>query len=298
MIQIGLTLMLMLWTVPALGAFSDATVWNGIQLDGGWAYGAAWGDYDNDGDEDLFVARRGTAGRKSSALYRNEGDGIFTDVTAIAFKEGGPVHAWGVAWGDYDNDNDLDLYVSRRTWGKYPNILYRNNSDGTFTDVTSDTGVGGGSLKPSRTVSWADYDQDGWLDFYVANNGVMDGTGVPDLLFYNIPGPSGKRIFENIATNTNIKVGNGNALSYTGLWSDYDNDGDLDLFVALDFHGLELFRNNGGWPQGSFTRVTKHAFPDQLVDRLGPPHTTNRLYSWEGWLLYRSYPAGGRSLPA
>ena len=270
-VQIYFTVSLVLWAIPVLAAFSDVTVSSGIHLDGGIAYGAAWGDYDGDGDEDIFVARRGLKGKKASSLYRNDGRGNFTDLTPINFFEGGPIEAWGAAWGDYDNDGDLDLYVSRRTGEKFPNILYRNNGNSTFTNVTGETGVGGGSSKPSRTASWADYDQDGWLDLYVANNGVIEGTGVQDFLFHNITDPSGKRVFNNVATRGKIKVDSGNALSYTGLWSDYDNDGDLDLFVALDFHGLELFRNEGGWPSGSITRITEQAFPDQLVDSLGPP---------------------------
>jgi enediyne biosynthesis protein E4 len=235
-------------------AFSDVTVSSGILLDNSGAYGAAWGDYDNDGDEDLYVTRK-----DKSRLYRNNGNGVFQDVTDAAGV--GTNEAWGAAWGDFDNDGDLDLYVSRRSGVGFPNVLYVN-TNGTFTDVADAMGVKGQSNKPSRTVSWADYDQDGLLDLYVANRGSSQLLGgVENLLFRNL-GLSG---FQSVAGSVNADAGR--ALSFTGLWSDYDNDGDLDLLVASDFHGVELLRNNGS----SFTRATVSAFPGQLMDSLGPP---------------------------
>jgi len=267
-----------LLSTQSVAAFTDVTVSSGILFDaavsldgtGGGASGAAWGDYDNDGDEDLYVTREVGA---ISGLYKNNGNGVFENVTDIA--KVGINEAWGAAWGDYDNDNDLDLYVGRSM--TQPNILYRNNGNGTFTDMGADLGVEGpfdvqsGEIgKPSRTISWSDYDRDGWLDIYAASRALKDGDGLPSLLYHNIPDGTGGRKFEEVAFSMNLD--GGKALKFTGLWSDYDNDGDPDLFMANDFHGLELFQNPGDG--SSFTRVTVTAFPGQLVDTLGAmlPH--------------------------
>ncbi|MCP4408515.1 MAG: VCBS repeat-containing protein, partial [Gammaproteobacteria bacterium] len=132
--------------------------------------GLAWGDYDGDGDPDLFFVNfQGaikaplgnnavTVGR--CALYRNEGAGHFIDITETAGLAQ-PSFGLGAAWGDYDNDGDLDLYITN--YG--PNTLYRNNDDGTFTDVTEAAGVGGDRFSAGSV--WGDYDNDGHIDLYV-----------------------------------------------------------------------------------------------------------------------------------
>ncbi|HET9384533.1 MAG TPA: VCBS repeat-containing protein, partial [Gemmatimonadales bacterium] len=133
--------------------------------------GAAWGDYDNDGWPDLFlvnVAGPLTLSADSlqhspaaCALYRNNHDGTFTDVSAQA---GVDLRIWGMGaeWGDYDNDGRLDLAIS--AYGR--NVLFHNNGDGTFTNVSQRSGVG---AKPGfwSGVGWGDYDRDGFLDLYV-----------------------------------------------------------------------------------------------------------------------------------
>ena len=128
--------------------------------------GVAWIDYDNDGFPDLFFVN-GKPGA-SNALYHNNKDGTFTDVTQKAGVAGNR-HAkrteTGVAVGDYDNDGYLDLYVT--AFG--PNMLYRNNGDGTFSDVTSKAGVAGGATEWSTSTGFFDFDRDGDLDLYVAN---------------------------------------------------------------------------------------------------------------------------------
>ncbi len=248
---------------PGWAAFSDGTIARGIGLDGSGAAGAAFGDYDNDGDDDLYVTRQG----KQNALYRNNGAGNFSDVTLGAGLQNPDLNceAWGAAWGDYDNDGDLDLYVTYET-GCF-NALFENNGDGTFTDVTNDAGVQGGGVahKPARTASWSDYNRDGRLDLYVANRGD-DNPDAPDrnLLYRG----KGNGTLDDVAEV--LHVDGGNTLSFTGVWSDYDNDGDVDLFLASDFHGMELFRNDGGVSGESFSRVTGTAFPGQLIDTLGP----------------------------
>jgi len=120
-------------------------------------------DYDNDGDLDIYAATWGAA----NVLYKNNGDGTFTDVT----KEAGVGDSGAtdnVAFGDYDNDGYLDIYaVNGAMAGSQPNVLYRNNGDGTFTDVTKETGAGGNELGVGG--AFGDYDNDGYLDIYVSN---------------------------------------------------------------------------------------------------------------------------------
>jgi len=210
--------------------FSNVTDIAGVGCTG-LSFGVAWGDYDNDGDLDLYVANYNEA----NVLYRNNGDGTFTDVT----DEAGVScrgHSRGVAWGDYDNDGDLDLYVANDG----ANVLYRNNGDGTFTDVTSEAGVS--CTGSSCGVAWGDYDNDGDLDLYVAN-------------FYEA-----NVLYRNNGDGTFADVTSEAGVGYTGYsrgvaWSDYDNDGDLDLYVA-NYEANVLYRNNG---DDTFTDVTDEA---------------------------------------
>jgi hypothetical protein len=146
------------------GTFADGTVAAGIRVVPTCAAGA-WGDYDNDGDLDLYITMSENI---PGTLYRNNGNGTFTDVTEASGALNAS-DARGVVWGDYDNDGDLDLYVVNVANEKTPNRLYRNNGDGTFTDVTAEAGVevqveGGGV-----DASFADYNRDGFLDLFVTN---------------------------------------------------------------------------------------------------------------------------------
>ncbi len=129
--------------------------------------GVAWIDYDNDGLQDLYFVN-GAPGA-ANALYHNNRDGTFTDVTAQARVDGGGAgknaYKTGVAVGDYDNNGYLDLYVT--SFG--PNILYKNNGDGTFADVTAAAGVAGRPSEWSTSTGFLDFDRDGDLDLYVAN---------------------------------------------------------------------------------------------------------------------------------
>ena len=192
--------------------------------------GVAWGDYDNDGDQDVFSSG------SDNRLFRNEGEGLFTDQTSspLSYADGGD----GVAWGDYDNDGDLDLYVSD---SDDDNKLFRNNGDGSFSDVTTgvldDPGQG-------RGIAWGDFDNDGYLDLYVVNGGVLSGS-YPNKLFRNDGGGS----FSDQTSSPIDDPGRGRGVA----WGDYDNDGDLDLSVADYSDDSKLFRNDGG---GSFSGVS------------------------------------------
>jgi len=206
------------------------------KVDGG--RGSAWGDYDNDGDEDIVAV--GTY--QPHALYRNNGDGTFTNVAAqagIADPRGG----WGSLFADYDNDGYLDLYITRGGWsGAAENTLYHNNGDGTFTDVTHAAGVA--DPQSSFCAAWADYDNDGYLDLYIAD-GVI-GDGAANVLYHN----NGDGTFTNTAEIAGV-ANTGNSLGTA--WGDYDKDGYIDLHVVNFGQSNVLYRNNG---DGTFTDIT------------------------------------------
>ncbi len=229
------------------GTFTDVTEKAGVGNENHYGMGVLVGDYDNDGRPDLYVTSY-----DRNTLYHNNGDGTFTDVTE---KAGVGCGRWstGAAFIDYDNDGNLDLYVGvyleydskYRLFYEadvypgplaYPaqsSVLYHNNGDGTFTDVTEKAKVG---LKGrAMGVLTVDYDDDGWPDIFVANDNTAN------FLFRN----NGDGTFSEVALNAGVAFGqHGNAVaSMGGDWGDYDHDGRLDLIVpamgynAL-FHGL------------------------------------------------------------
>jgi hypothetical protein len=231
--------------------------------------GVAVADYDNDGDDDLYVATAQTtadwlAGRRprANALYRNDGHGAFTDV---AEKAGVALRAWsaGVYFADYDNDGDKDLFVT--TWG--PDVLYRNEGDETFTDVTERAGVAGAENAWGASAAFGDLDGDGDLDLYVTNYSEYDLEHPPlggnrtqwkGIAVY--PGPVGFRgqsdvLYRNEGDGTFADVTRASGVDDStrplyGLgvvMSDLDDDRDLDIYVANDSCPNYLWRNDGGW---------------------------------------------------
>ncbi len=206
-----------------------------------WSYGAGWADYDQDGDLDLFV----THYDEPNALYRNEGDGTFTPVegTPMAASDGKSI---ACAWGDYDGDGWPDLFVANTSVAgpeRADNELYRNQGDGTFTRITEGALVSG--TEWSISAAWADYDQDGHLDLFVCNFREPNG------LYHN----NGDGTFTPITAGD---IASGEDASFTAAWVDYDLDGDLDLFVANNLGNSfpaddnALYRND----DGVFVRVT------------------------------------------
>jgi hypothetical protein len=191
----------------------------------------AWGDFNNDGFQDLFVSARSG----SSVLYSNNGNGTFSRVTAGPIATDGGL-CFGATWGDYDNDGFLDLFVAVNGFGN--DWLYRNNGNGSFTKITSGAIVSSGAN--GNNCSWADYDNDGFLDLWVANSDQND------FLFHN----NGNGTFTRI-TNNAIALKTGN--SQGGAWADYDEDGLPDLFVSRVNEPNLLYRNEGA---GVFTSVT------------------------------------------
>jgi len=211
--------------------------------------GQAWGDYDRDGWLDLYV----TGNRDPSVLYRNNGDGSFsvselTPQVALADIETG-----GAVWADYDNDGWLDLYVLNHG----ANTLFHNEGGRGFTDVTEQAGVG--DAGKGTTATWGDYDGDSFLDLYVVNWSCFPECGDPnisrehdearDTLYHN----RGDGSFEDIThlLDYDLLLGAGFSASFT----DYDNDGDADIYVVNDqfknMLGNILWRNEGpgcgGW---------------------------------------------------
>jgi len=181
---------------------------------GGRSQSCSWADYDNDGDLDLFVAN---SFGQSNFLFRNEGGGAFTRVTAgpLVTETGDWI---GGAWADYDNDGNLDLHVAN---GAFKNdALYQNNGDGTFTAVVDDPVVTSGGN--SHGAAWGDFDNDGYLDLFVA---IGAGAPGPDFFFHNERDGTFTRIYDGDVVND---IGSGRS----SAWADLDNDGFLDLFVA------------------------------------------------------------------
>jgi tetratricopeptide (TPR) repeat protein len=197
------------------------------------ARGIAVFDYNNDGFLDVAIA----AAHAGISLYRNNGDGTFTDVSI----ESGLYRAtngFGITAGDYNNDGHADLCVCRMGFYGGECELWRNNSDGTFTNVSEDSGVG--SWGPSFSVSWVDYDCDGWLDLFVANGG-----GNNNFLFTN----RGDGTFAKVTQGRIVRDG---GVSIGAAWGDYDGDGWPDLFVANNGGQNFLYRNNA---DATFTRI-------------------------------------------
>lgn len=231
--------------------------------------GCGWIDYDQDGLMDLYLTN-GAATRVyqpqhplRGALYRNNGDGTFTDVTGKAGVGAEGLFGMGVAVGDYDNDGFPDLYVV----GYGRSILYHNNGDGTFTDVTAHAGVDNAG-KWGSSAAWFDYDNDGRLDLVIANyvdwspdNNKWCGdhepgrrgychpdvyNAQPPTLFHN----NGDGAFSDASRSSGVGLKPGNGLAL--LTFDYDDDGWQDIFIANDSVPNSLFHNNRN---GTFTEV-------------------------------------------
>jgi hypothetical protein len=248
------------------GTFADVTERAGVSgaAQNRYGMGAAAADYDNDGRTDLYVTGDG-----GNTLYRNAGDGTFADVTA---KAGVGSSGWSASAGfvDYDSDGLLDLFVTRYvSWSferngrcgedrpgyraychpdNYPglaNALFHNNGDGTFRDVSAEAGIADPNGK-GLGVAFADYDADGFIDVYVANDSVQS------FLYRNLGG----RRFEEVGLLAGVGfTEDGKTFAGMGTdFADYDNDGRPDLVVTdLSNERYRIFRHNG---DGSFRDAT------------------------------------------
>ena len=272
-----------------------------------WAL--AWGDYNDDGYDDLFITSY--APDKPNQLYKNEGDGTFSPVLTPPFSTD-IASSLAASWGDYDNDGDLDLFVANNIGS--PNYLYRNEGNG-FTKIVNDPTVN--DIGYAHGCSWVDYDNDGYLDLFVAqyfptqfnqlfrNKG--DGTfeadtdnaialeaafsvagiwgdfnndRLPDLFVANTNNTPNS-LYQNMGDGQFLKINNSPitidpANSVGGSWGDYDNDGDLDLFVsnAGDQANI-LYKNNGNT---QFTPTTE-------LSLAGHSHGSTWFdYDNDGWM--------------
>jgi len=209
--------------------------------------GTAILDITGDGTLDVVIA----AAHAGISVYRNNGDGTFTDASVGSGLDE-CVNGFVVTAGDYDNDGKVDLYVTRLGFYAGESALYRNNGNGTFTNVTKEAGIG--CYGPGFTASWADYDNDGRLDLFVANNlGGLFDRKTPNRLFHN----NGDGTFTERAAAAGLLTDT----PTTGhAWGDYDNDGRLDLFLSSGNGRPQLFHNNG---DGTFTDVSREAGIDE-----------------------------------
>jgi len=265
------------------GTFTDVTDKAGVP---GNAYGlgCVFGDYDNDGNADLYVSQYGR-----NVLYHNNGDGTFADVTdkaGVGAMEFGAAFHSGATFFDYDRDGRLDLYAgsyvtfgpgSRRSctlgnnvqtscppsvYPGTPAVLYHNNGDGTFANVTKSAKIFQPKGK-NLSVGAADYDDDGWPDLFVANDGV-------ELYLYR---NNKNGTFTDVATTTGVALTADGATMAAMCIShgDYDNNGTLDLYIS-DFQSVpdRVFRNDG------------KGFYDEVSDQVGIAEPTKSVLSFGG----------------
>jgi hypothetical protein len=265
------------------GAFTDVTASAGVPGTG-YGIGCVWGDYDNDGHPDLYVTQYG-----KNVLYHNNGDGTFTDVTAKAGVDGmdfGTRFHSAATFFDYDRDGNLDLYVggyanfgpeSRRlcnigygllascrplVYGGSPAVLYHNNGDGTFTNVTRAAHI----YQPkglNLAAGAMDYDNDGWPDLFVANDGIEA------YLYHN----NHDGTFKDVALTSGIALtADGSPMAGMCIaFGDYNNDGNLDLLIT-DFQMAtdHLWQNDG------------KGFFDDVSERSGIARQTRQVLSFGG----------------
>jgi enediyne biosynthesis protein E4 len=245
--------------ITAKHSYGDHDLSNIVE---GTGSGCMFFDYDNDGDLDIYLPNgcwlkevndnrgRNLRGKLHNTLYRNNGDGTFSDVTEKA-GVGDRGYGVGCSAADYDGDGDLDLYVLN--YG--PNVFYQNNGNGTFTDITQKARLGGNHW--SLSSPWFDYDNDGDLDVYVANYleydqgafrsyyaaagypGPLSYNGQQDILYRN----NGDGTFTNVSEKAGLKNPNGRAMS--AAVADLDNDGRLDIYITNDGMENYFYRNSG-----------------------------------------------------
>jgi len=266
------------------GSFTDASTSSGL-AGPGVSNAAAWTDYNRDGVTDVFVANAGGQGQ----LYRGDSSGVFHAANILPASTGAE-DASSAAWGDYNHDGRPDLFVgSAGLFGGSANHLYRNDSSGVFIDVSDAAGISGSGL--TKAVSWVDFDCDGDPDIHVVNygskdqlfscnrNGRFDALGdsvgiadagdcvaaawgdydndhYPDL--YLVRENGANRLYHNNQDSSFTDVASTAGVAHTGngasaAWGDYDNDGDLDLFLANKDSLQVLYSNNGN---GTFTRMS------------------------------------------
>jgi hypothetical protein len=262
--------------------FQDITIASGIPLDNMFSYGASWGDIDNDGYLDLFVSNR--TNTIPNKLYKNDGDGTFTDVSVLAGIDQTAVASFCAAFLDINNDGFQDIYVSNDK-PQNPNKLYKNDGDGTFTDISISSGTDIGI--DAMTVTVGDFNNDSWFDIYITNN--PDGN----VLYKN----NGDETFTDIAQSSGTIF---NSVSWGASFFDSDNDMDLDLYVCGMFDATEttflkgaFYDNNGdetftlsnssfpGDDRASFSSAIGDLDNDGLQELVVSNNNNENLFLWK-----------------
>ena len=258
--------------------------------DGGDSRSVNWVDYDRDGDLDLFVSN-GKNGGQNNFFYKNNGNGAFTKIDSLVINQDNSPSV-GASFGDFDNDGYPDLFVS--TWYNKKNFLYKNNGDGSFTQLSSSTVMA--DFTYSETGTWGDYNKDGSLDLYVTNsagntrnllytnNGdgsftkqpqtgfltdqyfsrnadfiEYNGDFLPDLFVVN-EGSQNENLYTNLGNGSfsrtgNVPLLNNGGSSISSNYEDIDNDGDMDFFISNAEGGRNwMFLNDGN---SNFTKVAE-----------------------------------------
>jgi len=223
------------------GTFKDATDQSKGLDAPGFTMGSVFGDVNNDGCIDLYLAQGGQVEIEANLLFLGNCDGTFTDVTARA-GVGSKAFTYSASMVDYDNDGLLDIYCANYGVGA-KNQLFRNNGDGSFKDVTDIAGVGDPSW--SWMGVWSDINGDGNQDLYVVNGRYP--AGEPNRLYLN----SGKGTFSEVSQKAGVADPN---WGLGASFADIDNDGDFDLFLSNYVGGNKLFENDG---QGNFSDISK-----------------------------------------
>lgn len=258
--------------------------------DGGDSRSVNWVDYDRDGDLDLFVSN-GKNGGQNNFFYKNNGNGAFTKIDSLVINQDNSPSV-GASFGDFDNDGYPDLFVS--TWYNKKNFLYKNNGDGSFTQLSSSTVMA--DFTYSETGTWGDYNKDGSLDLYVTNsagntrnllytnNGdgsftkqpqtgfltdqyfsrnadfiEYNGDFLPDIFVVN-EGSQNENLYTNLGNGSfsrtgNVPLLNNGGSSISSNYEDIDNDGDMDFFISNAEGGRNwMFLNDGN---NNFTKVAE-----------------------------------------
>lgn len=246
--------------------FTDIAIPLGLDVRG-ISGGVCLDDFDNDGNIDLFVTSYGL--RDQCRFFKNNGDGSFTERTKEANLTG-IVSGLNTIQADYDNDGDRDILILRGAWlvgGTHPNSLLRNNGNATFTDVTIEAGLL--SFHPTQAAAWADFDGDGWLDLYIANETQKASEPQPCEFYHN----NGNGTFSDIAPQLKMNfVG----FFKAATWGDINNDQRPDLYIS-NFNGdNKLLINRGGTSPSDWkfediskkagTVGSQHTFPSFFFD--------------------------------
>jgi len=270
-----------LWINDGHGHFTDQAADRGVTDDGSVGMGAVFADYNNDGAEDLYVANDGP-----NRLYMNDGTGHFTDVTAKAGVAGNGL-TFSASWGDFDGDGYVDLYVTNyvHCQGNHDestaDVLYHNDGDGTFTDVTSWLGPPHITDGPGFQAAWYDYNGDGRLDLYLGNDHLGLSSPGNQLWRNDGPGANGTWLFTDVSESSGANW----IISDMGVGvGDTNNDGMLDM--ALSNMGPTYLAMNEG--DGTFTDMAHDAGVDRPMQKAMAMAVTWGLgfadLNLDGWL--------------